>query len=379
MQAELDGLSLFPLKIPFGKIRATDLRQDYQRVNQQILQLKAGSKAVKGRGYELELTEVSNQSYGKQYLPGRIYIPTQQDFLGLIGMTKSFQNFLTDEELIHNSLPGLDSWVRQYPLKVVEYAGKWNDLIKVCLYMAKHPRPNVYIRELPIEVHTKFIEQHKGILYELFEMLLTPDAIDQRYSGIGNFNFEQRFGLRYDTGQIRFRVLDDALRVHPLLSDMSLTPEEFASMSIPCEKVFIVENNMPFLTFPKMNNAIVIWGKGRAVGALQVLNWLHEKSVYYWGDLDAQGFEILHQIRSYFPHTISLLMDRKTFEAYEEFTVPGTKAATQFLSCLTPGENELYNWLSTHNLRLEQERIPQTVLNACLADEFKKPNALNPL
>ncbi|QBD83792.1 hypothetical protein EPA93_45535 [Ktedonosporobacter rubrisoli] len=46
----------------------------------------------------------------------------------------------------------------------MDYHGDWSDLIAVCDYFLEHPRPACYIREIPVAVHTKFIEQHSGIL-----------------------------------------------------------------------------------------------------------------------------------------------------------------------------------------------------------------------
>ncbi|MGG6549172.1 UNVERIFIED_CONTAM: DUF2220 domain-containing protein, partial [Prevotella sp. 15_C9] len=37
---------------------------------------------------------------------------------------------------------------------------------------------------------------------------------------------------------------------------------------------------------------------------------------YYWGDLDAQGLQILNQFRSYYPSGIALMMDWATFHIY---------------------------------------------------------------
>lgn len=37
---------------------------------------------------------------------------------------------------------------------------------------------------------------------------------------------------------------------------------------------------------------------------------------YYWGDLDAQGLQILNQFRSYYPSEIALMMDWATFHTY---------------------------------------------------------------
>jgi hypothetical protein len=87
--------------------------------------------------------------------------------------------------------------------------------------------------------------------------------------------------------------------------------------------------------------------------------WLATCAIWYWGDLDAQGFAILSQLRSYWPQTHSFLMDTETLEKYREFVVPGTSAEEVSPVKLTEAESAVYRQLVEHNRRLEQERIRQ--------------------
>src|SRR5699024_4307911 len=129
---------------------------------------------------------------------------------------------------------------------------------------------------------------------------------------------------------IRFRILDPSLYIHGL-SDLSVLPSEFASLNIPCNTVFITENKMNCLTFPAVSKAIVIFGTGYGVKKLKAIPWLHEKSIRYWGDIDAHGFEILSQLRSYFPQTSSFLMDRATLRHFDEYAHKETLSYTKNL------------------------------------------------
>ena len=63
-----------------------------------------------------------------------------------------------------------------------------------------------YIRELPIDVHTKFIEENKPILKSLPHVLI-PDRIDANESV-----FEKRFYLKY--AQPIFWAFWQGSRVH---------------------------------------------------------------------------------------------------------------------------------------------------------------------
>jgi hypothetical protein len=206
-------------------------------------------------------------------------------------------------------------------------------------------------------VHTKFIEENQAILRHLLDELLPPDAVSA-----GGNQFEQRFSLRYDEPQIRLRLLDEGLRSElgwPA-ADLSLTLSDCRGLvGMNGRAVLIVENKMTFLTLPPAKNSLAIWGKGFQVSLLREIDWLADCTIWYWGDLDAQGFAILSQLRSYWPRTRSLLMNDATLEKYKEFVVAGTPVGRIVLANLEREEAAVYRQLVDNNWRLEQERIRQ--------------------
>src|SRR5205085_1865511 len=110
--------------------------------------------------------------------------------------------------------------------------------------------------------------------------------------------FELRFNLKYAEPLIRVRFLDNNISPISGVSDISLPLSEFSSFECNCSKVFVTENLMNFLTLPKLEKTIAIWsGGGFSVSNLKDVEWLKNKQFYYWGDVDAQGFQILHQFR----------------------------------------------------------------------------------
>jgi hypothetical protein len=124
---------------------------------------------------------------------------------------------------------------------------------------------------------------------------------------------------------------------------------------------------MTFLTLPPLPDGVALWGKGFQAGLLRRIPWLADCPIAYWGDLDAQGFAILSQVRSIFPQTRSLMMDAATLEAFSEFLVAGTAAEAAELPYLTEAETAVYRHLQTHTLRLEQEKISQAYVENYLA------------
>jgi hypothetical protein len=111
---------------------------------------------------------------------------------------------------------------------------------------------------------------------------------------------------------------------------------------------------------PRFPKTFAIWGKGFDVSALKNVTWLHTCPILYWGDLDAQGFQILSSLRGIFPTVKTAMMDKATFDAFQQFVVSGKEVRLNALPNLTEAENNLCQYLATHTLRLEQERIPYT-------------------
>ena len=322
---------------------------DFKKFLDEIGKLRKYSKQERGYGYTIESEEVKTKNHGSQNMPKEILFETEQDYLKFIGKEKECANFKADISALQK-FSQLTEWIIAHPKKIVDNHGKWNDLIKVCDYFAANPYPHLYIRELPIKVHTKFIENNKGIIKELLNLIITDYITESSM-------FEQRFNLKYDEPLVRFRFLDDAINIFPF-NDLSLPISQFASLEITAQKVFIVENKMNMLTFPKIANSIVIFGGGFEVNILQKAQWLANKQLYYWGDLDTHGFQILSEIRHHFPSLKSFLMDRHTFDKYFEDN-DGEPTNVTKLQNLTSEEIEMFNYLKINNFRLEQEKIPQ--------------------
>jgi len=143
----LTGENFFPIEFSVGA-----LPQDYLALREAVTQLIDKSKQHLGHGYILELEERKTQKHGSQSLPKRIRIEAEQDYLKLIKREKEVSQFKRDIKLILITVPELNRWICCNPLKVVEYHDLWNDLLKVCQYFQQNSKPNLYIRELPIQV-----------------------------------------------------------------------------------------------------------------------------------------------------------------------------------------------------------------------------------
>lgn len=302
----------------------------------------------------VERETVQTRSHGTQTIARKVCLDTLNDFLGLIGKTQEFHNAQTDAQLIRSQLPALITYLERQPKILIDQHGKWLELLRVCRYFMAHPRPNRYARELPIAVHTKFIDQNKTVVQRLLEAVLPAQTIDWKAE-----DFETRFGLRSIEHLIRLRILDDQMRMGLALpvSDLSTPLSEFVALGWQNLRCLIVENKQTFLTLPKLHKTIAIWGSGNAANLLRDAKWLSSCQLNYWGDLDAHGFLILSNLRKHFPNTKSILMDHVTLDAFREFIVPSAILHTTKLEFLNDQEFKVFHELQTQNLRLEQERL----------------------
>jgi len=359
LKAVLLDEPIFPYVLRSDK----NLSDDFGDMSKELSALISGSKDRKGFGYLVQSRTVKTRNHGTQDMPESIVFEDQENYLLFIGKAKEFNLFLEKSKLIKETVPQLIPWMEQNPINVINNLHQWEDLLKVCSCFLNHFEPDkFYIRELPIAIHTKFIEINKPVLRSLLDELI-PDKLN------GNeFEFEKRFHLKYVQPEIRFRFLQPSEGHAIPYNDLSVPLNEFIDHPLACKRIFIIENKMNFLTFPEVSNSVAIWGKGFAIESLKLATWLSNKEIYYWSDLDAQGFQMLSQLRSYFVQTKSFLMDGNLLERFKEFVVQGTPDKIEILNNLSEGESMLFNSIKSQNIRLEQERIPQW----CVQQEIDK-------
>lgn len=353
--------SFFPLEITGNKRASKDLSE----FRKEIALLRQFSKQKKGFGYSLKFEERKTKNWATQSFVSKIEFENQEDYLKFLRKQNEFEVFKTDYQEILTQFPELQIWIEKAPQKVIKNARNWEGLLKVCTYFQENPKPQCYIRELAIKVHTKFVENNKSIIQELLDILISG------FVNLSETNFEKRFNLKYSQPLIRFKILDNSIsnKYFSGINDISIPINQFESLDFRIKKVIIVENKTNLyttLTLTSQQNTIAIFGKGFSVANLKKVEWLKNIEIIYWGDIDAQGFEILSQMRGYFAQTKSILMDKTTFDNFFE-NDNGTLSKVSVKLNLNQDENELYRKLKKENWRLEQEKIPlEYVKNAFL-------------
>lgn len=289
-------------------------------------------------------------------LPDAVVFETVEDYLSFTGKKKEWKYFLLNSEKVIRSIPQLKAWVLLNCVWLTNAQTDWDDVLKVCRYFLDNPRPGLYLRQLPIAVHTKFIEDNATIIQSMLDFLIPGDIRNHQQK-----RFAERYFLKFDEPLIRIRVLDAGMNCLGNFSDISVPLSDFEKFDLPARNVLIAENKMNFLTLPALPSTIAVWsGGGFNVSYLRDVVWLSEKHIFYWGDIDEHGFQILHQLRSYYPKVISAMMDENTFAHFAAFAVAGARNKSEQLFSLNDEEQRLFEELkSMDKNRLEQEKISQ--------------------
>ena len=368
LAAWLSGDSFFPFRVSLKHPSGKELSNAFEQAREWLEKLDRQSKLPAGNGYELEWREINHQQLGRNKIPVAAVFAREIDGLRFIGKIKEAEQFQNLSKSILHAFPELLPWLIKTPLQVLSHAEHWPKILRILGFMKANSRPAIYIRQLDISgVDTKFIEKHKKLLSELLDTVLPSDAIDQNATGATGF--EQRYGFLAKPVLIRFRLLDPDLYIHGL-SDLQIPVDDFARLEPLVERIFITENTINGLAFPNLTQSLVIFGLGYGLDRLADVNWLKKKKIYYWGDIDTHGFAMLDQVRSYFPQTLSLLMDRSIFLKHKEQWGHEETPINRELLHLNEAESNLYNDLINNRfretLRLEQEKISYTFLLSAL-------------
>jgi len=356
----LQGELALPVRLPIRGPSPRDLRERFAEANAWA---DDWQHAGEDEPFRLEMQTVNNQRMGRQTLPRQLVLTDETALFGWIGELEAFSRFRQLVERLGARWPQCRATLASQPFRLLELAPRIDALCAVLAWFETHPRPDRYLRELEIPgVDTKFIENNRQLIHDLLLTILPPDRYDASVAGLAQHGFERKFGLRYDPATIRFRLLDQRLALGGL-TDLNVPLAQFSQLRLPVTRVFITENKINGLAFPPQDNALVIFGLGYGVDQLGRIDWLKEKQIHYWGDIDSHGFNILAQLRKQLPQTRSLLMDEATLLELRELWVDEPQPQRNFdTGPLTAEEATLLDalWQQRwgHNLRLEQERIP---------------------
>ena len=142
------------------------------------------------------------------------------------------------------------------------------------------------------------------------------------------------------------------------------------------QHAIIIENKDTYQAMPTVEHAICILGNGYAATShiTTLLPWLTTiPNIIYWGDMDANGLDILSKLRATGIPCTSILMDTTAYRTYEQYGTQfdaKNKPLTTQTPQPTPGlteERKLYETLCTAN------RHPDTYASNRNASPYATP------
>jgi hypothetical protein len=227
-------------------------------------------------------------------------------------------------------------------------------------WFAEHDAAGLTPRQVPIEgLHAKWLNHRLGLIRRLSARddlgLLPPHPPRVHYTYLDPTHLAAG-RRRHDSATIGDRTLP----------------------AYEPRVVVISENKDTAIHFPEFDSGISIEGVGRGGATIAALPWLPAaEHILYWGDMDADGLEILNEFRAAGIPATSLFMDLPAFTRWERFGTnvdargrPLQARKPRPVPFLTDAEAALYQCLTaetwTRHRRVEQERIPLDMARAAV-------------
>lgn len=363
LRAVVEGAPFFPLELRTGKTRRA------KTYAERVAELAEFRAAVASLKLTAEWRMVSDPRFGPHERPERVRFAEEAAYLGALGNAEEVRLFREDLALIRTECPALQVWLPTHPPAVIQHHGLWPELLRVVAWFRGNPRSGLYLRQIPVEgVDTKFFERYRAILDALL-LQVQPETVDA-----SALRFEARHGLRWEEPLVRLRFLDPGLqaaRAFPV-ADLAMPAPVFRELGFGGVTVIITENLRNFLALPSLPGCVAVLGSGDAAALLAGASWLARSRILYWGDLDARGFAILGRLRAAYPAVESVLMDRGTLATHRRWAVRVEHAPVDTAG-LTSAERAVLSQLAAEGLRLEQERLPFTVVLQMFGQLVRSP------
>ena len=349
------GSEFVPFGIPLRGPTARQIADDFAAAQSWARTWQASGNAH----VRLEQASVGGRLIGTNLIPSKVWIDSRRQLWALLGVAREVRRFTDLLAAARSDAPRLVGWMTENPMKVLALEREWPQICDTVTWIDLNWRPRMYVRQVDVPgVDTKFIERNLGTLSELLDRQLDPHRIDPSRP---RADFVGRYGFRGKPQYVRFRPFGKTANRFGAFSELTVRVDELSASAPTCSTIYVVENEVTYLAFPSVEDAIVIFGRGYALSTLRLLPWLADRNLVYWSDIDTHGFAMLDRLRGRFPHTRSMLMDRATLLAHEAQWVRESSSANVPLDRLTTEEAELYRDLVEDSLgpsvRLEQERI----------------------
>lgn len=352
------AVGTWPHRFPVGAISAEDLAGPFAELAEQIQSWYRWVREQHVAGVDIKLHTATRRVEGTtQTVPTHVSVPTIEAAAGVAsGHWPQRLAAQRDRcEQIRAQFPALSAESVARTLRdtsgysVVDF----QLVCEAATWFQSHSAAGLTPRQVPIPgLHAKWLN--------------TSQHLVQRLAGVDSLNL-----LVSHPPRVHLTYLDpDHLAGGGRRYDVATVGDVMTPAYRP-RLILISENKDTAVCFPPVAGGIAIEGGGDAgPTAISQIEWVRACPVVrYWGDIDAEGFEIVNAYRAAGLVLDTLLMDRVTYEQYLQFGSytdrrgnPLCRRPRHPLPHLTATEADIYALLtdpaSTGPPRLEQERIP---------------------
>ena len=339
-----------------------------------IALFQQNEKTAQRKGWTIEWEDWSSKKLGKQKWVSKIIVDTEEDYLHLLQKEVEAAAFKHQLQILLNWHPAIQSFLMDNPERVLDLKTVWNDLQKVVDHLLAHDVSDHYIRSIPVPVHTKFIEAYRPIIFSLLKTIAPGKYITE------STTLDELLSLKQKPHLYPIRWLDRTM-AEQLMHGMEvtgITVDWLKQINWDIKEVWLVENETNLYLIPERKNVIAVFSKGKATHSLKEVPLLAKAKLFYWGDLDEEGYKMLNAMHSYYPDNLqSVFMDETTLLQHAgEMGKQDAVYKTTSLEHLTKEEQAAFNILKYHNGRLEQERIRQDYVAAYLKELYDINNGI---
>ncbi|MBO9564754.1 MAG: hypothetical protein J7621_18405 [Niastella sp.] len=356
LRSVIQGISLFPLYIPADKKGSADFAARHKELEGLI----GASKERTGYGYSLEYKKVITRKHGEQDEVTAVFFEQEADYVRFLDKVAQTEDFKLTLEQLLQWRPVIKDWLlQQSPDILFQHKDGWNGICVVVDYLLSHDVAGHYLRTIPVPVHTKFIQRYSAVIYSLLKYL-QPARFDK-----AAFGLEETLGLLKKPHLFMLRWLDDdcCKKYSAGMGVFGITIDYLKSVSWPVRRIILVENETNLFLLPALPGTFGLACGGGALHLLKEIPLFSNSLLYYWGDLDEKGFVLLHDMRLYYPHVKSLLMEDEVIAFHQdEMDSQPKHYRERELPALTTTEKSAYVFLSAHQGRIEQEKLNQAFL-----------------
>jgi len=175
-----------------------------------------------------------------------------------------------------------------------------------------------YVRNTPVEgLNVEFLKKNEELITEV---------LNERFDD----NIDELGGLLSWLGYEKNNVDDQWVYIRPLSDETAsgigflptarVLADDLQNFELPATNILVIQNPKPGFSLPKMEDTIAVFGVGKNTDWL-LAEWVDQKNVIYWGDIDSEGLHILDELKQMMCHIKTVMMD---FETLERFAKEGT-------------------------------------------------------